>query len=330
MIFEVDENRAQAKALGWKPRDFGSDGYDRKLVDAIYCFQADHLLPETGIADARTYRALLSFRKGISDGAFGRATQPHKDALGAVYYYPPDDPRVIRSAPFVGVSEWVDTIEGLSSALDAGVETVVLPPDLIGYDVPDSVRTIASWVLDPSAPWRDGAAAADLVRSSPWVKGFVLELLPEAYRENVQTRGKTIADFVDAFEARTDLPKALHAQIGPTRGTTIEDRRSLGSFERFDVLLPEVPGRFQRANPERQVGKTLIACSIFARVRPSFAFPVIVPADYTSRNDVIRFRAWNRARGIRGIGIRGATEDLRRAFFGPLPPDEEIERVDRF
>lgn len=321
----LEQNRELSRVLGWVPSDWGVHRFDEALAEAIRAFQREHVLDETGLGDVRTYRALLSYRRGLVDGEPDRVRAANLVRLGTVIGYDENDPRILRSAPFAGRTVWVDHPLAAGDALFRGAEGIALTDpvwNLPSWGTGGAHRLIA-WRFLARIPWTDGRLAAARAQGAD---GLVVSIDAENWAIVVEGKGAPLTAFLDALEAHGNPPRAVSVDL-QAPGSSIESRRAWGICRRFDAALPPIPGARAGAAMEEAVGLAIAEWSIFAKMRPTFAFPVYTRHATSSTNEVHRLRAWNTARGIRGVGLGlGVEGEVAEAFWAPLP--EGIERFD--
>lgn len=329
-----NDPRRDADVHDWTPAEFGARGFD-DLPERVRAFQAERFLPETGQVDRRTLKALRSWRQGTEDGNFVHGR--HEVALrrlGSVDRYEPDDPVVVRSAPFTGFLLDGRTPRG---QLDRLAELRGGPGTLLLDErarAPEGWRALLLRSVELSRPWREARALAD---ASEGVQGLVLALSAGSWERIEEGEGRPLLDFFDGLRARTDVPVALCGRRSAFLGGGWARRRSPGAVhwrhlgEKADAVLPVMPHPYYRvhaASPERNLGVTSAECSIYWQARPSFQTPVFVGEREASRPDwLVRARAWLQDRGYRGYGWIGPLDpSLEEALAGELPA--EIDRID--
>lgn len=314
-------NRAAAKSLGWTPGDFDCGFFDPTLIRAIRDFQGQRLLPQTGVADARTIRALAGYRDGLIDKAERQQREDNLQGLGSVTRYAPDDPWVVRSAPFTGrilvLRDWSP-----SGAVVAQVDALAVPLAALPADSVAPRRRLVRATLTPGdlsdGDWL-GRALADAVPD-----GVIVQVVPKAMRA-IGADPDVLTRWADAVRVHTDVPLAVSADLIPS-ALDDPEKRAMAVFGRcFDAAMPPVPGERAGQPIEHAAGSAVANWSIFGQIRPNFMVPLYVVHDRTTANEVHRYRAWLQSRGFRGYAYVGPADHLP-AFLDPLPA--KIVRVD--
>lgn len=319
--------------MGWVPADFGAATFDAILLHGIELFQARRVLPVTGVADYRTYQALLSYREALRSSARDRERRANLSGLGSVSRWSSDDPRAVKSDPFTGTivvaSGGVNTL--LGRAARAGRVRVAI----CTMDAPGFLRA-ASALTD---------AGVRVVAAGRALQGLLRGLRSNSLRQHlagVAVRHRAVSDLSVEADARwvcdavarlrdvvPDLPVAvvLPPHKAP-RTMSVRARRAMDLLRGIaDVYLPQVPGSRRGSAPEWWCGQLFAECSILlGEGAAKWTFPLYEPAP-GDRNHVLRFRAWMKARGIRGHGYTRMPHDVGNGpFLGPLP--DRIKRVD--
>jgi hypothetical protein len=321
--------------LGWVPEDFGALAIDDGLVRAIELFQADRVLPVSGVADSRTHSALLAFRKALVESRDDRDRRFNLRSLGSVSRLPADDPRVARSSAFAGSSLYAPSGTNrslLGRVVRAGRVAFVTVPT-VAPDAPAMARVAvgAGVGVALAAASRMGAKAGPISGALPGPpRGLVIEVdAPPgpAYVFALRRAARALRDI------RAEMPDVPLAVITPPHRVPRHMRRMerdalAGLKDLADVYMPRVPGFYRGYPVEYWCGQVLAEWSVVMRERGNarWTFPLYEPVPGDA-NHAMRFRAYMAARGIRGHGFYGLPANARTApYFGPLP--SRVRRVD--
>jgi hypothetical protein len=334
-------NHASAKRLGWQPADFGASAWDSDLLRAVQDFQAQRLLPTTGVVDDRTMRALQGYREGLLDKA---ERQPREDSLrglGSVTRYDPADTRVVRSRPFTGTVLLALDGQPVDAQVAAQVDAIGVPLAALCRTVVASHQRLLAvydlWTV-PGGPGplddcADAQATAHacgtilarlLADHHPQVAGLVVVIGLQAWARIVAD-ATLAAAFMVGLRAVTDLPAAVCLGLRH-RGAPLAAKRAwsvLGPL--FDAAMPPVPGVYAGEPIEHACGTMVATWAAYGKVRPNWQVPVYVPHAGTTDNEVHRYRDWLLSRGFRGRAWAGDMAQVA-AFLGDLPAT--IVRVD--
>jgi len=324
----VRENIAMSKAHGWSPMDFGALAFDEELVAAVEEFQRDRFLPVTGVADAKTTRALHTYRSDVARWA-GNRERLRRTARQGV-------PANERLAMMSGVTVYARTEAEVRSTLivpsGGGVRWLIVPATATwrghaatlargrGVGVATAMRATHGHAPAPSLTAGSGGDDAVVV-----VLG-----------DGETTTRREVAAAADLLEAAREAPgtplRVLIADVAFTsKKTTGEAKRAWRDIGETaaEVLMPICPrGWGGHLAPEFWTGTTLAEW----RIQTGRGLGgEVIPFYDTDRgrrpNEVQRFRAFLKARGYAAHGWFGAPLDVGRGpFYGPLP--SHIDRVD--
>ena len=333
-----EDNRASSRTLGWSPADFGAERFDEGLRKAVAEWQAQHFIPATGVVDPVTWRAVVDRREGLEDASI---RQPREDTLAelcSVSRYAEGHSAVARSAAFCGVSVRVGKaaeLANLEPAHRAALATVQVPaaelaaaeayglPTLPGVLVVHAVGAVASHADEVASAF---ATADAVLASRANVVGVVLELDDAGWAQVVHDCARfTTAAAVFA----TVLPGTPIASAAALRANALalHERQAWRTLGGVDACLPPVPGAWPNGAVEAALGQSLSNWSIFAHLRPCFAFPVYHATEATDATQLHRFRLWLASRGARGYGLSGSTAKHHlEALLGPMP--DSVPRID--
>lgn len=326
-------NRKSAKQYGWAVALFGVSRFDERLVEAIEMFQKVHFLPVTGVVDWRTWRALHGLARGLEDKAARQEREENLKELGSVSRYPEGDERVLRTEVLRRRAYLV------TSPFDLPIDAERFPDSLLL--VPFEVLSSSSLHRDPrnivavydfglGSFYSQGTEVGGTAQARGWA-GVILRVSERDWEREAKDEGRGLELFARGFrETGGQVALGIMASpCGPFRGGKRPSLKAWRKVEGFDLAFPVLPGPGPRTPPEWLIGQVVAEWSIYGGVRPSFVFPLIQPEGYTTENDVHRFRAWVRDRGIRGIGYAGPCGGpLFEAFCEPLP--DKLERVDYY
>jgi len=329
----VEMNRKSAKQYGWAVALFGVSRFDERLVEAVEIFQRVHFLPVTGVVDWRTWRALHGLARGLEDKEARRERAENLKELGSVSRYPEGDKRVLRTERVRGSGFFASSPFDLRSGDDrllSGLPFLPFEP-ASSFSVNRRARDlVAVYDLGLGPLYSQGTIVGGAARAHGWAAA-VLRISEEDWEREVRNEGKGLDLFARGFR-ETGGQGALGimaSPCGPFRGGKRPSLKAWRKVEGFDLAFPVLPGPGPRTPPEWLIGQVVAEWSIYGGIRPSFVFPLICPEEYTTPNDIHRFRAWVRDRGIRGIGYAGPSGGpLFEAFCEPLP--DKLERVDYY
>lgn len=331
---KIEQNVVESTKLGWAPGDFGAAGFGPELIRAIEIFQEERMMRPTGVANWRTYKALLTYRSALKEASVDRQRRDNLRHLGAVDSLPEDDPRVVASAAFAGVGVMVghDTsLSLLSRLLRSGhVEHLIVPrghPEL---------GLVARFASDTGRRLSVAGASSYGVKTG----------LSRASRR-VTVTGAVVAmpdvrDWAQAVHAdkarralvelrEEGLPVALLMPSWHPRWRTTPKEKEiwLSMLDLADVYMPRVPGGYRGGAPEYWMGVCLAEWSIaLGRMNNAarWIFPMYQPmlgdSDHT-----VRFRAYLKSRSVRGHAFSELPNDAGCGpYFGPLPG--HIRKID--
>lgn len=327
----VAKNLELSRRLGWTPADFGAHSYDEALIRAIEAWQHQRVLPVTGIADGGTMRVLLQYRKAWRDSAEDRRLDAQLGNLGAVHCYEPDDPRVTRSAPFMGVQLHVPE-EAMPQALLRPmlpqVDVLVVPMALVGPVArlvakrwprqPRVVGMVAGWAGAPHKAGQElGRQVAEL---GELLAGVVLQAGGQEWAAMVGSRGQIALEWATEIQAKAGIkpPLAVLADLW-RRTMELEEKRAWRGWGVCDVAMYPVQGRVGWSI-ESVLGSLGAEWSIFGQLRPSFQVPLYAGCVHATVHEVHRYRAWLAKRGMRGYAVPCTlARELLEGFMGAVP-----------
>lgn len=320
--------------LGWIPEDFGAVLFNDELVRAIEIFQEERMMEPTGVADWRTFKALLTYRAALKEAEYDRQRRANLRHLGAVDSLPPDDPRVVASSAFAGVGVMLDhevNLALLSRLLREGtVEHLIVPrahPEIarVARLASEAGRRVSVaggssyGVITGLSRASRGATVTGLVVAMPDVRDWAQAMHADKARKAVEGLRET------------GLPVALLMPSWHPRWcvTPIEKRIWHSMLDLADVYMPRVPGPCRGDAPEYWMGVCFAEWSIaLGRMNNAarWIFPMYEPARGDS-DHAIRFRAYLKSRGVRGYSFSKLPQDAGRGpYFGELPA--RVRRID--
>jgi hypothetical protein len=330
----IRRNRVSARTWDWTPDDFGAADFDGYLIENVRLFQRDRFLPESGHVDRRTVEALHAYRQGIRDGLPNVKRDRNLRELGSVSRYDPDDPRVVRSAPFAGRTLYLvhpSPLAEVGKFLDRW-DALAMFGQYLGLPPLDSnlreLRRLCLFPADLSQPFKSGREAQH--RATDCEPDGLIVLVHRNQNHLIeQHQGDPLVDFLESM-GDPGCPVAIMADLSwPGRRNRVTCR-AWNVCEAFDATLPMFPGAMVGNPTEYAIGQIVAWWSIFGKIRPSFCFPVFDTSESEgdlTPNHVHRFRAWVEHRGLRGVGWHGSLSgDLWDALIKPLPSD--VPRVD--